>query len=796
VSIRNRARRFVGAAMAGAMVLALMPAGIANATAHSDVCEGAPQAQFNDSAAISATFRDYVNCMAAYGITVGDGAGNFNPAGTVNRQNMAVFISRFVVQAETGTTTVPDAAEAGYTDAAAATAEGRRAINYLSARGVVEGYPDNSYRPATAVTRQQMASFIARAMEAVGAVLPDGDDTFPDVDADNVHADNINALAEAGIVRGYPDGTFRPGVPVTRQQMSQFIVLGAAELDDQDLWEGEFVQAPAPIGPNVPQTANPELVRVDRSGDIVTFTFDSEIPGKALDFINTDGDAGSLVAGDQVSYYTGLRLYDVGGTAYYPFEAGIFGNQVRARFANAAVVAGATRAGVYEGAVQDATGRSNPASDFALQATVAPPAAIPAYFPQLTFVGNLRTTQVTPAEILVDYRITFRNEADATGAAAAITTWVTEGGDTEALADEFALVGAAGQIFRGDDIYTYSRSGVNITVSVVMDPAIQEVPESQLQRGFIEEDAFLAAGLPHLLISQAYGSVSAVNGTTTDPDLRVVERGPGANQLRFVFDEAVSVPTGLLNNPDLYTITNNTEQRATPSSIGRSLAAADGARVMIATFTDADIPAGFATVAAYLNTVTAASVDVDWLDLDRTVVAAGAARGTDQVGSQQLGWNTPAQVLVTPVQPVVPADPVPGRTDLPDLVSVTKAQNSITGNWRVTYTFDAGNDPVPGDTDVDLSLYDRAGVRFSAASRDISWGAGTTNTAGQRVFTFGPDTTGALSAVFSNEQIAAAVLGTVQDADAELDNTGPLGGVGPTAGNEPRITEGHAPIPN
>jgi hypothetical protein len=77
--------------------------------------------------------------------------------------------------------------------------------------------------------------------------------------------------------------------------------------------------------------------------------------------------------------------------------------------------------------------------------------------------------------------------------------------------------------------------------------AIEDVPVSQLERGFVEEDAFSAAGLDHILLSHNYETTSVVNGVTTDPDLRAVERGPGANQMRFVFDEGVSVPTGILD---------------------------------------------------------------------------------------------------------------------------------------------------------------------------------------------------------------------------------------------------------
>jgi hypothetical protein len=64
-----------------------------------------------------------------------------------------------------------------------------------------------------------MASFLARALQ-----LPPGDGALPrDVAADASHAESISAVLRAGIASGYPDGTFRPGEPITRGQMATFL---------------------------------------------------------------------------------------------------------------------------------------------------------------------------------------------------------------------------------------------------------------------------------------------------------------------------------------------------------------------------------------------------------------------------------------------------------------------------------------------------------------------------------------------------------------------------------------------
>ncbi len=38
-------------------------------------------------------------------------------------------------------------------------------ISYCQAEGIVQGYPDGSYRPAVEVTRDQMAVYVARAFD-------------------------------------------------------------------------------------------------------------------------------------------------------------------------------------------------------------------------------------------------------------------------------------------------------------------------------------------------------------------------------------------------------------------------------------------------------------------------------------------------------------------------------------------------------------------------------------------------------------------------------------------------------
>lgn len=93
---------------------------------------------------------------------------------------------------------------------------------------IAQGRTADRYAPSAAVTRAQMASFIARLVERSGGSLPaaaaeDGE-TFRDLSAAGAHASSVRSLAAAGIVRGLADGTYGVNRSVTRAQMASFLV--------------------------------------------------------------------------------------------------------------------------------------------------------------------------------------------------------------------------------------------------------------------------------------------------------------------------------------------------------------------------------------------------------------------------------------------------------------------------------------------------------------------------------------------------------------------------------------------
>jgi hypothetical protein len=90
--------------------------------------------------------------------------------------------------------------------------------------GIVSGYPDGLYRPDQAVTRDQMAVYIARGMtDGSGPPTGPATPTYPDVPTDQWAYDSIEYVTANDVVGGYPNGYYRPEYDVSRDQMAVFV---------------------------------------------------------------------------------------------------------------------------------------------------------------------------------------------------------------------------------------------------------------------------------------------------------------------------------------------------------------------------------------------------------------------------------------------------------------------------------------------------------------------------------------------------------------------------------------------
>ena len=89
------------------------------------------------------------------------------------------------------------------------------AISYMSNLKLVKGYPDGNFRPYANITRAEFAAMVVR-FENISAV---GNKEFTDLQKDHWAYDVIQKAAQAGWISGYPDGSFRPDQPITRAEV-------------------------------------------------------------------------------------------------------------------------------------------------------------------------------------------------------------------------------------------------------------------------------------------------------------------------------------------------------------------------------------------------------------------------------------------------------------------------------------------------------------------------------------------------------------------------------------------------
>jgi hypothetical protein len=99
-------------------------------------------------------------------------------------------------------------------------------IDCIVAYGVATGYGDGTYRPAVRTSRAQMASFVARTLDAAGVVLPsEPPDAFTDDEAAEAHEHRINQLAAVGVIGGNGEqgASYFPTTEMRRDHMASFL---------------------------------------------------------------------------------------------------------------------------------------------------------------------------------------------------------------------------------------------------------------------------------------------------------------------------------------------------------------------------------------------------------------------------------------------------------------------------------------------------------------------------------------------------------------------------------------------
>lgn len=120
------------------------------------------------------------------------------------------------------------------------------AVTVVSEKGIMEGYEDGSFKPAEPITR---AEFAKVAVLASNAKLGDLVTTelyfeFSDVKADGWYVENIQKVANMGLMKGDAEGTFRPNDTVSEAEVYTVMLrmLGYNLDNDSKKWPDNYLE--------------------------------------------------------------------------------------------------------------------------------------------------------------------------------------------------------------------------------------------------------------------------------------------------------------------------------------------------------------------------------------------------------------------------------------------------------------------------------------------------------------------------------------------------------------------------
>jgi len=109
-------------------------------------------------------------------------------------------------------------------------------ITELTKMGIIEGFPDGTFRPDGPVTRAQFAAMLVQANREEYWDKPDIRDSvdFSDVSTRYWAATSIDTAIRTGFMRGYPNGIFRPELNIPREQVFVSLANGLGYTSTQE----------------------------------------------------------------------------------------------------------------------------------------------------------------------------------------------------------------------------------------------------------------------------------------------------------------------------------------------------------------------------------------------------------------------------------------------------------------------------------------------------------------------------------------------------------------------------------
>lgn len=152
--------------------------------------------------------------------------GTIKPDGEISRAEAVAVYSRLKEQSQdveaNASSKYPDAQEGWY----------KQYVDYAAENEIVKGYPDGNFKPEENISRAEFSTILAKMVE-------DTDKTTDFSDIENHWGKaSIEKLAAAGIINGYPDGTFRPDDKIKRAEAAKMLNMLYKRITDSSSLEG------------------------------------------------------------------------------------------------------------------------------------------------------------------------------------------------------------------------------------------------------------------------------------------------------------------------------------------------------------------------------------------------------------------------------------------------------------------------------------------------------------------------------------------------------------------------------
>lgn len=159
----------------------------------------------------------YVSELVSRNILRGYDDGSFKPEQGITREELAVALVR-CLGLEGRLESVSDMS---FTDNGEISDWAKKSIALLVEMGIYKGYDDGSFKPARVITRQELSAIIARSLTKVAHNV---NITFADKDEiGNWAFEAIKKIYALGIIKGYEDNSFRPESFITREEVAAML---------------------------------------------------------------------------------------------------------------------------------------------------------------------------------------------------------------------------------------------------------------------------------------------------------------------------------------------------------------------------------------------------------------------------------------------------------------------------------------------------------------------------------------------------------------------------------------------